>query len=104
MKSIVGFLAAVLALVALVVLASFGGLEWRRYFEPRHAEISREVFEQTPSFVHGKAQHISRLRHEYEMADTDQARASLRTLIKHEAAAVDVALLPQDLQSFLRTL
>lgn len=90
--------------IALFIGLGFASLEWRRYFAPRHADVSREVFESTPSFVQGKAQYIARLRLQYEAADTEASRQSLRTLIKTEAAAVDITLLPQDIQAFLANL
>lgn len=95
---------AILGSIALIIGFGLAALEWRRYFEPEHAAVGREVFEQTPSFVHGKAQYIARLRLQYEAADTDASRQSLRTLIKSEAAAVDTTLLPRDIQAFLATL
>lgn len=90
----------------LAVLAGLGlyGLEWKRYFKPRHAEIDRTVFEQTPSFVHGKVQHLTRLRGDYERADTDAQRETLKTMIRHEAAVVDLSLLPPDLRNFIQGL
>lgn len=97
-------IAGVLGVLVVVIGLSFYGLEMKRFFAPRHAEIDRQVFEQTPSFVHGKAQYLSRLRLKYEMADTESARASLRVLIKSEAAAVNNDLLPLELQNFLISL
>ncbi len=96
-------LAVALLFVALIGSGLFG-LEWKRYFKPRHAEIDRQVFENTPSFVHGKAQHIERLRFQYEKADTAASRAGLKTTILHEASTVDWTLLPANTQAFLNTL
>lgn len=92
--------------LTLALLAGLGlfGLEWKRYFKPRHAEIDRTVFEQTPSFVHGKIQHITRLRGDYERADTAAQRETLKTMIRHEAAVVDLSLLPPDLRNFIQSL
>ena len=90
--------------LALIVVMSFFGLEMKRYFAPKHAEIDRNVFEETPSFVHGKAQHIARLRHEYQMADTTSQKNALKQLIQHEASTIRPELLPTDIQQFIRTL
>jgi len=105
---ILGIIAAsVLAIVALLALSvgmGLFGLEYDRFFKPRKAEIERTVFENTPSFVHGKAQHITRLRLDYETAETDTQRAALRRVILHEASTIDNSLLPIDIQNFLNTL
>lgn len=91
-----------LVLTAVVVISlGVGGLEWKRFFAPRHAEIDRQVFEQTPSFVHGKAQHLTRLRGQYELSTTDAQRNSLRMMIRHEASTIDLNLLPADLRNFI---
>ncbi len=96
-------LAVVLLLAALFGAGVFN-LEMKRFFKPRNAEIDRQVFENTPSFVHGKAQYIERLRFQYEKADTAASRAGLKTTILHEASTVDWTLLPANTQAFLNTL
>lgn len=107
MKNILLTMGAVVALALLIVLglvARYGGQEARSFFEPRDRAIDRQVFEQTPSFVHGKTQHIGRLKREYDRATTDAQRASLREMILTEASVVDITLLPAPTQTFLRTL
>ena len=100
-------LAGVVLLVSIfagVVGLGLFGLEWKRFFEPRRAEIERQVFEQTPSFVHGKAQNIARLRLDYERAASDAHRGAIRSMILHEASTIDAELLPADIRQFLRRL
>lgn len=92
-----------IAMVTVPIACRYAGQEVRSVLEPRDRAIDRQVFEQSPSFVHGKAQHISRLKLQYETAQGDHKQA-LRELILMEAAAVDNTLLPVDLQSFLVTL
>ena len=102
-----GILAGLFGLAFLLALTvGFGlfGLEWRQFFEPRRAEIDRQVFEQTPSFVHGKAQHITRLRIDYERAKSDVHRSAIRSTILHEASTIDAELLPAGIRQFLRSL
>jgi len=103
-----GFITLGILSIALLLGASVGlglfDLEYQRYFRPRQQEIERTVFEGTPSFVHGKAQHISRLRLDYQTAETDAHRAALREAILLEAAAIDIALLPPDIQTFINSI
>lgn len=104
MKQAFTVLGAAVGIGAALFLLAYFGLGMKRYFAPKHAEADRVIFEQTPSFVHGKSQYIARLRLQYEQADTESARTSLRTLILDEAAAVDWTLLPPATQAFLETL
>lgn len=107
MKNILLVLGGIVAfglLIAFGLSMRYGGQEARRFFEPRDRAIDRQVYEQTPSFVHGKTQFLGKLRRQYEAADTPASRASLREMILTEAAVVDASLLPQNLQSFLITL
>ena len=95
--------AALWSIVLMIpVVMAYYGLEMRRYFSPKFQEVERQVFEQTPSFVHGKIQHLTRLRFQYDDENISIAkRASLRILIRSEASQIDHALLPSDLRSFL---
>lgn len=104
MKLFLTCIGAGLLLSALAIGLGIGGLEWKTYFAPKHAEIDRKVFQQTTSFVHGKAQHLSQLRLDYKLAASDSHRAALKEMILLEAAAVDNSLLPADIRTFLNTL
>jgi len=104
MKAILLTIVGLLAVLALGWGIRAYTLEQNRFFAPKEAEMRREVFENTPSFVHGKAQYISRLKMQYEQATTEAQRNSLKGLILHEASTIDQALLPNNLQHFLNTL
>lgn len=104
MKFTAATIAGIVAALLLIVGLSFFGLEMKRYFKPRSQAIDRQVFENTPSFVHGKTQYINRLRREYVEAETVESKRGLRDLILSEADAIDHSLLPYDLQQFLNTL
>jgi len=104
MKTAFTWIGIIVGTLVLVFLLGLGGLEWKKFFAPRHAEVNRTVFENTPSFVHGKAQHLTKLRFEFEQAETDSQRNSLKMMIRHEASTIDNDLLPTDLQSFIQSL
>lgn len=97
-------IAGVFLVVTLFVGLSFGSLCYYGYFSPRYQAIDREVFENTPSFVHGKIQYLSRLQVEYERADSPAQKVSLKEMILTEASVVDHDRLPRNLVSFLRDL
>lgn len=92
-----------LTIVVLFVL-NLGGLEWRRFFGVQEANVQRDVFEHSKSYVDGKVNHLNQLRADYELADTPSRKAALRTIILREASQVDVSLLPFNLQQFINSL
>lgn len=104
----VAILCGVFASIALIIAILFAlgilNLERQKFFEPRKAEIQRQIFENTPSYVHGKINHLTQLQAEYILAKTDTQRSGLRTIIIREAATVDNNLLPFDLQSFIKSI
>lgn len=104
MKSALIFFGIIVAILTMVFAGGMLELGWRGFFEPKHENINRQVFEETQSFVHGKIQYISRLRQQYEIADTPAAKSSLRSLILTEASTVDNELLPFTLQNFINSL
>lgn len=73
------------------------------FFAPKYANVQREVFQNTQSFVQGKAEYLGKLRYQYLMADGPQKEA-LKSLILSEASTVDMNKMPPNIQGFVRTL
>lgn len=69
--------------ILLLLLLSFGGLAYTKYFAPKYKAIERDVWEQTPSRIHGATQEISRRMIEYNRAtdyiEKNAICSSLRT-------------------------
>lgn len=110
MKEVFSAVGCLIAIVLLVIVGLASGLfsrwfgqESDKFFKPRRAEIEREVYENTPSYVQGKVQQLTKLRFSYETADGDH-RQSLKEMILIEASTVDNTLLPPTLRSFLLSL
>lgn len=83
---------SILVLAILTVLAfglELGGLKWRKYFKPKYAEIEREVFEETKSYVHGKVQDLAKYFEEYQKAKTLEEKEIIVNLIKMRFAEFD---------------
>lgn len=100
---------AVAGVLALVVLGSamFGlkwlGLEWRGFFGPKEVAIERDIYEQSPSFVHSRVNDLARYRIEWLAASEDE-RAALNTLIRQQMSQLDPdAIRDPDLRSFYDT-
>jgi len=107
MRAIGIIVSAVLGVVLIFALL-FGlgvlNLEKRKFFEPRNAEIDRKVFEQTPSYIQGKNQHLTRLMSQYKLADTNAKKETLKQMILHEASTIDSANLTPTLNQFINNL
>lgn len=92
---------ALIGAILLVVwlLGSAVGLFDLRFWAPKREVARREVFENTPSFVHGKRQYLTRLHAEWMMADSTH-RIALCGLARHEASTIDPARLTPTLQAW----
>jgi len=71
-KQIVG-----LSILALVLLFAFIfgttnlSLWWKGYFDPKFANVEREIFEETKSYSHGKIQDLAKYYEEYTLAEEE---------------------------------
>lgn len=72
-----------------------------KFWAPKRANVEREVFTNTNSYIQGKTDNLSRLRFEFQSTKDDGQKAALRTLILSEASNVDTTKLPADLQGFI---
>lgn len=98
-----------LGLVVLVLLGSlaFGlewaGIKWKGFFGPKHAAVERQVFEQTRSYNAGKAQELTKLKFEYDRAETEQEKKAVLSMVRHAFAEYDEKLINSpDLREWLQ--
>lgn len=103
LKAIGYSLLIVIVVSVLGFIATGGDLATYAFWAPKRAAVERQVFEQTPSFVHGKIEYLTRLRFEYQTA-TGAQKLALQQLILDEASTVDNQKLPLDLQAFISSL
>lgn len=85
-------------------IATGGGLVTYKFWAPKQENARRQVFENTQSYVQGKIGSLSQDRLAYESSDPGPQKQALRTMILSEAAQIDNAKLPADLQSFVSSL
>lgn len=87
-----------IAVVAIVVLALIAGLafgfEWLgiekdRILKPKRAEVEREVFENTPSYIHGMKQQLAKLWGEWMREDDPASKKALEAVVRHRFAEFD---------------
>lgn len=105
---VVAYLGLFLLIVALLIGIDFAGNAYGLWsysvFAPRQANIERQVFVNTNSYIQGKTDYLSRLRLQYKESDSPTQKAALKELILSEAANVDNSKLPDDIQAFINTL
>jgi len=104
MRAFFGSIGGVLLLVAVVVGVTWGSIGLYRWTAPAMRDAQREVFEESQSFVHGKSQHLARLRLEYETAQTPAHKTALRQVILSEASTVDLNQIDPGLRAFIQGL
>ena len=98
-----GIVVAIAAVVGIVLGAAYGGFWLYKEFAPKYAEVEREVFENSPSFVQGKVSHLNKLRREYQEGD-EGTKSNLREIILTEVDSVDLEKLPAELRRFIEGL
>jgi hypothetical protein len=104
MKTVLIVIGYVAALIAVVFFLNGLGLVSFKFFAPKMEDAKRTVFENTQSFVHGKAQQLSKYRLEYNLAKSDEDRRALRVAILSAASDVDLDKLPYEIASFVKSI
>ena len=66
-----------IVLVALAFVFEVGGLKWKEYFGTKHANVDREIFEESKSRVQGAIQDISRKQLESSRAEDDVEKRAI---------------------------
>lgn len=92
---------ALVLLVALVFALELGGLQWKRFFAPRHENVRREVFKATRSFNEAKIQELVKYRLEYMRSDDPTEKGAIASTIRLGFADYDTTKLPYELQLFV---
>ncbi|MDP3880726.1 MAG: hypothetical protein Q8Q32_00900 [bacterium] len=105
---IFGWIVASIFGLAFIVTLAFGatwlGIEWRGFFGPKKAAVEREIFEQTPSYVHGMKQDLVKYRFEWLRAKEDpETRSGIESTVRMRFAQFDPKYLEDpELYSFFR--
>lgn len=102
-KQVILIICAILAVVAVALLLGFGDIWFTKTYGVAKADANRQVYEQSSSYVLGKTQELTRMRHEYSTAKTDQDKEAMRQLIIDTASTVDNSKLPTELRSFVES-
>ena len=95
---------SILSIVSIIAIAftfELGGLQWTKFFAPRHENVRRDVFEATRSYNQAKIQELAKYKFEYEMTQDKNEKTVLANVIRHRFADYKDSNLPHGLQVFL---
>lgn len=106
MKTFGTIILIILILFATIAL-SFGlewmGLEWEGFFKAKKANIDREVFENTKSYVEGMIGDLADYQYEFKTAENEVEKKAIGQLIRNKYADFDYDLIDNiDLKLFLQ--
>jgi len=104
MKTFFGFVAIILG-IGLFLSFCFGihlgSLKWDGFFAKEKANIERQVYEESKSYTHGKAQALAKYYQEYKAAEPED-RVIITNVIRMEFGTFDENKLTNTtLKSFL---
>jgi hypothetical protein len=87
-------------LVILMIAVPVINLSYHKWYDPQREEVHREVVENTPAFIRGKSQELSKMRYEYQKSDY-VGKGAIAARIRHDFANIDKSKFTPELQSFL---
>ncbi len=90
----------IIGVITLAFVLELGGLQWKRFFAPKHEDVRREVFKATRSYNEGKIQQLAKYKFEYEKAD-DSGKMIIKSTIQHMFADFNCKEMPYGLKTFL---
>ena len=101
MKTVLLSIAGLIGFIALMFALELGGLQWKKFFAPRHENVRREVFKATRSFNEAKVQELVKYRLEYMRSDDPAEQGAIASTIRLGFADYDTSKLPEELQVFV---
>lgn len=104
LKETLSVLLAIIGVCLLIIALSFAGLGLYKLFAPKWQEAHREVWEQTPSRIHGATQDISKRYQEYQATnDPIQQQAICQSLRQRYSNLDPSSINDRTLQNFFAT-
>lgn len=104
MKDAFSLIGAIVLALVLLIGGVFGYIAFYREAAPRMQEAERDVFVQTPSYVNGKIDELTKYRLDYESTKDETTRSALRREAIRAANTVDRSKLPRDLRAWVESL
>jgi hypothetical protein len=89
MKRVFVGLLSLISIIVLIFALEFIGLGFFKFFEPKRENVRREIFENTQSYTHGKIQELAKYYEEYNKADDQNDKETIKQMIKIKFAEFD---------------
>jgi hypothetical protein len=71
------------------------------FFAPKYEAVRRDVMIQSRAYSEATTREIYRLKLQFQQAKTDDERATIAAMARHESQSFDRARLPADLRLFI---
>lgn len=71
-----------------------------RYFAPKYEGVRRDVMIESRAYTEATTRRLYDLQRQLTQAKSDDEKAAIRAMARHEVRAFDVSRLPPDLRSF----
>jgi hypothetical protein len=91
----------IILLVVLVFGLELGGLQWDKFFKPRHSAVERETFKQGRPFQQGKKQQIIKYRMEFLRSNDELNKRAIASTIRMTTADYNIDELEPELRQFV---
>lgn len=102
-KNILVSIGAIASVVVLLGGVYFVAMPLGGEFAKKGNEIKRDVYESNPQYIKGVADDIAKYMYEYNTTDDENEKASIRQVVNHRFADVDLNdLNDSDLANFVR--
>jgi hypothetical protein len=89
---------------SLLVALILAGHEVYQYVGSKYANADREIHTKSTSFVQGTIQNVQRYKLEYDTAENEAHRSSIRQIVLIEVSSLDETKLPPHLQEWVKEL
>ncbi len=101
MKDFLAAIMVVLLGVAFVAGLSVGGYHLYAYLAPQYEATRRDVMIQSRSYTEGTVRELYTMQRQYQLASSDEEKATIAAAARHEFSIFPRERLPADLQDFL---
>jgi hypothetical protein len=96
-------LVGIALLIGLAFVLELGGLQWKRFFAPKHEDVRRDVFKRTRSYNEAKEQELLKYRLEYIRAKDPVEKEAIASTVRMAFSDYDESLLDsEELRRFLK--
>lgn len=101
MKDFLAGIGMLILVIGGIIGMSVGGYYMYAYLAPKYEATRRDVMIESRSYTEGTIRELYTLLRQYQLAKTDEERATISAAARHEFSIFPHERLPGDLQAFL---